>query len=48
MINFILKNAWVVWLGFSLGVAGIFWYMWQFWMILIPVCFLVQVANSRN
>jgi len=48
MSNFILKYLWVVWLSISLAMVGIVWHMWQFWVITVPVIFLVEISKTRR
>jgi hypothetical protein len=44
----ILSLSYCVWLGLSLGICGIYYYEWKYWLIVIPTIILVTLFNRER
>jgi hypothetical protein len=47
-MKIIKEYAWIVYLGFILGITGIDFRMWKFYIILVPVAILVEWSKYKE
>ena len=46
MLKFIKRYSFAAWMGIALGICEIWWYDWKFWLIMVPLVFLLAWRES--